>query len=356
MGYLRYHDYLQQIQDKQLKALITNNQAIRTLTERIAQAEITSYLVQKFDTVNEFTDTNNYSYTAVQNANQLVELNFPAYDPTATYALNTLTTNTVGLVSQCYICTTAIGTPESFNPAHWLLLGNLYDLFYLQYPYPLFNQKNYYNKGDNVFWKGKCYTCQIQTQVETHEEVLQHGSYSNQSFYNVFPDDIQNGLQYWGVGTAYSVVNLVPTVTYAAWSAGTYTIGQRVTFNGVIWRCIVTSTTVQPSLDIVNWQPETWVSGDNRSAQLVQKMCYIVIRHLCVRIAPRNIPNVYIDNYNQTIDWLKDAINGIVVADIPEIQNTGTLMTRYGGRVKNINGYVILILCALNILINGIRI
>ncbi len=335
MGYLRYYDYLQQIQDAPLKAIITNNQNVRLISERAAQAEIISYLTQKYDTSTEFRDTNIFAFSDIQKAYQLVELNFTLYSPASTYTLNALTT----YGTQCYICTTAITVAEAFTPAHWTLVGNQYDLCYLDYPYPLFNAKNVYAEGDVVFWNNKIYSCKIKTSIPDHNAILQKGTYSNVGFYNIFPDDKVDGLQYWGVGVPYSVTGLVPAKTYSNWSAGTFTNGQRTTYNGIIYECIVASTNSTPGTDITKWQPETWIFGDNRSAQLVQKMCYIVIRYCCVRIPGRNVPKMYEDNYQETIQWLKDAIDGQVVADVPEKQILNGTMTRYGGQIKNKNNY-----------------
>ena len=53
-------------------------------------------------------------------------------------------------------------------------------------------------------------------------------------------------------GTLSESSNSYLRLTAPAWSAGTYTLGQRVTYNGSIWECVVASTTATPAAGAVS--------------------------------------------------------------------------------------------------------
>lgn len=292
MAYLRLFDYYRAIQDAQLQQVITSNDSIRSMAEIEAQAEAVSYLTQKYDTDKEFTDTLVWNNSATYYAGNLVELNYSDYDSTHTYS----TGNLVVYSGSAYICTGA--TTSEFSPASWTLLGLKYDLLYVTYPQTEFNYKTYYNKGDKVFWKNKVYTCAIATTLMSQQDALQYRIITNIPIPNVFPDDPVNGLQYWGVGVAYSV------------TPGT----------------LPTDTT-------------KWTKGDNRSAQLVHKVIDVCLYNLHSRIAPKNIPQLRMDRYAAAIAWLDMAKAGEITADIPLKQPKTDGRIRYGGDVRRINSY-----------------
>ncbi len=53
-------------------------------------------------------------------------------------------------------------------------------------------------------------------------------------------------------GTHTETTNSYLRLTAPAWSAGTYTLGQRVTYSGSIWECVVSSTTATPAAGSVS--------------------------------------------------------------------------------------------------------
>ncbi|MDE3023634.1 MAG: hypothetical protein KGI54_17610 [Pseudomonadota bacterium] len=341
MGYLRLRDYVSVIQTPYFNQLIQFTDANRLAKENTALTEMKSYLAVKYDVSTEFADTTVFAYLIKYLANALVELNFPAYDATSAYALNSLVTYN----GQEYYNTTSIPSGgEAWNPAHWQLIGDQYDLYYLAYPYPLFEVKTFYNIGDKVYWNGKVYQCLSQSVEIGHFTKLQDQN-TNQSTPNVqnfFPGDgSYNSIQQWGTGTVYSVTGVYPNgPAPAAWSAGSYTIGQTVTYNSVIWQCIVATTTATPGADIINWQPITWTFGDNRNGQLVQYMCYMVIWYLSDTLAPRNKPQYWQDNYNTAINWLvMVSQDDKLQADIPLIQPAKGMRIRFGSQTKQTNNY-----------------
>lgn len=292
MGYLRSRDYDKQIQQDNLSQIISNDPGIRLLAEAAAEEECISYLVQKYDTDKEFNGVLLWSPTYAYDAGQLVELNYPAYSATSEYLPNDL----ISINGYCYICNNQ--TTGTFAPGDWIIIGILYDLFFAAYPYPLFDLSKIYNIGDNVFWKGNYYTCKIQTFPLGHDDLIQFGQYQNVPNLNIFPDDIKNGLQYWGSPTSY----------------------------------VVTAGTLPNT-------PLYWTNGDNRSQQLVMMAVDVTLYHVHSRIPPRNIPQLRQDRYTAAIDWLCKANTGTVTAKIPKIQPRQGRVIRYGGNIKNINTY-----------------
>ncbi len=267
---------------------------MRIFAENATQAEVISYLVQKYNTASEFEDTTTFNYATAYPVGALVDLNFIPYSATATYAVNALTT----INGLSYICTTSI-TGEAFNPAHWTLIGNQYDLYYVTSPYPEFQIAKPYCVNDKVFWNGKVYTCIQNSIILTHEDEIQFGQYANIPEINVFPDDKVNGALFWGIGTVYTV------------PAGTL-----------------------PS------DATKWTQGDNRSQQILMYMIDMVIYHIHRRIAQRAIPTFRVDAYNAAINWLEMAAQGTyITADIPKLQPVQGKRIRWGGNVKNINSY-----------------
>ena len=76
MGYLRLYDYTSNIQTPALNQLLQGIDAKRILKEAASQAQITSYLIQKYDTAAEFQNTVIFNSATTYQANTLIELNF----------------------------------------------------------------------------------------------------------------------------------------------------------------------------------------------------------------------------------------------------------------------------------------
>lgn len=336
MGYLRLYDYLANIQSAAFNQLLQNNDAKRITKEAAAKSQMISYIVQKFNCEDEFTDTTIFSETATYGAQSLVELNYADWTAQA-YTVGQKVTYSDG---NCYICiVNATSSNPPTNTSFWTLLGAKFDLYFIAFPYPEFQVTNFYRVGDVVFWKGKIYKCLIETSIPSHFSELQDVTYANIPLNNIFPDNFLNGKTYWGTGVDYSVNGLIPKgAAPAAWSAGAYLAGNRVTLNGVIWRALVNNS-IKPGLDIIHWQPETWTFGDNRNAQLVECMVWITIDKLAPLISPRTAPVFWDKKYSEMISWLQMCADGHVTLDAPLIQPAQGAKIRFGGNVKQQNGY-----------------
>lgn len=338
MPYLRLKDYLPFIQADQLTQVVRSDDSIRLQAEIVAQAEITEYLVQKYDLDGQFTDTLIYSPTKNYKAGQLVDLNFTPYSATSLYAVGDTALN-AGL---SYICKTAITVAEVFTVAKWTLLGSQYDLFYIPFPYPEFNYENNYIIGDKIYWKGKVYKCLVRSSAFGHEQQLQYSTYNNIPLNNSFPGT-SAGLQQWTTGIEYNFTNLSPIAApgdFTAWSSLTiYTTGQRISFNSIIWQALKNSTNITPDTDISAWQPVSWLSGDNRNPKIIECYIDITLYKLHKGIAPRNIPDLRVKAYDDAISNLDKYADGRITLAVTKLQPIHGNKIRYNGNIKNNNSY-----------------
>lgn len=225
---------------------------------RLAESEAKSYLVQKYDLTQEFTDTTIYNPTLTYSARNRVYLSAPVYDPVnGVYAVGSMSTyQTPGLPnSEVYICTTAVSAGTAWNPASWSLLGWTNQIWYALYPHPPFDPNAIYTPGDVIWYKNNIYTCIIGTQSLSHDARIQINQASLPEFFNILPDDTISGVKFWGQPTLYTV------------PAGS----------------LLTDT--------------IWVDDDNRGQQILTYVIYITLFHIHARISPQNIPSVWIERY-----------------------------------------------------------
>lgn len=294
MAYLRLYDYYQQIQSQQLNQITTNDPTVRLSAELKALEEVASYLSQKYEIAKELSDTLLWSPSIAYKAKQRIYLDASAYSASATYAINDLSLE----AGNIYICTTAVTSPEAFDSGKWTLIGLQNALYFVKLPNEEFNYQNIYAVGDIVFWKDKVYTAVKASTPYSHEEAIQYGYYGNLPYINVFPDDIKNGSKFWGTGVAYEVAaGTLPNVT------------------------------------------AKWTFGDNRSQKILECLIDITLYKLHHRVAPNNIPQIRIDNYDNAILWLKACAKGAVTSSVEVIQPKQGRRIRYGGPIKNVNSY-----------------
>lgn len=266
MGYILRSDYKKIIQTDNLSQILGNDYSLLTSIEQMTETEVKSYLVQKYNIVDELRTMNLFSYYATYTSRDRIYLDGPVYSSTSTYAVHTLCVYN-GIV---YISIIAITTPESFNANHWYTLGQQYQAFYVDYVigYSLYDYYTSYIVGDKVFYNGKNYTCTMANKGVTPS----------------------SSTQMWGTGTDDFVT-------------GETLIGG----SGRL------------------------MEGDTRNQQLVTYMTDIALYHLHSRIAPRNIPDLRVKRYDDSIAWLKQCAKGDdITADLPKIQPIQGMRNRYG--------------------------
>lgn len=292
MPFLIAKDFAKQIQSDNLSQVTGGDTSISLAAQLTAIEEMTSFLIQKYDLTNAFQPLSVWDPSLVYKATNRVYLDAPVYNAATAYVVGQFTV----FAGNFYICTA--NTTGVFALGSWTLIAPQYTIFFAAYPFPLFTYDTQYALGNKVYWNGAVYTCLIATQPLGQNTTLQYGSYQNLPLLNVAPDNVNNGLQYWGAPTPYTV----PALT------------------------AITDAT-------------KWTMGDNRSQQLVTYLVDITLYHVHSRIAPRNIPDLRIKRYDDACKWLKAVSRGEVTANLPVLQPKQGARIRFGGNIKNVNSY-----------------
>lgn len=188
---LRNKDYEKYIQTSNLLQVIEDNYQVLYDVEQAAQAEMTSYLVQRYVTSEVFTDTTVFDPTVVYYGKNLVYITADAFSAASTYAAAALVFQTGNVYSSI-----AGSSPGTFDASDWNLLGAQYAFFYVSLPHPEYSPTTAYVIGNQIWYANKTYTCV-------------------QSCINILPTESA----YWGTGMAYSVTAILPTDN-TKWSVG----------------------------------------------------------------------------------------------------------------------------------------
>ena len=293
MSYLITNDFKKVIQTDNLNQIIGSDNSLLQMAQLIALDEVKFHLTQRFDLTQEFRDTNIWTNATAYKAADRVYLNPVAFDATVAYTANTYVLQAGNVYKSI-----AGSVAHAFQLSEWTLVGIQYSLYNAVYPYPVFSFGKQYQVGDKVYWNGKVYTCLIATDSLSQQSYLQYRQIQALPLSNVQPDNINNGLQYWGAGVAYSV---------------------------------------PVSTDILNIA--FWAAGDSRDQLIMMWLIDISLYHLHSRIAPRNVPDLRSHRYNEAIRQLEAAAKGNGTIKAPLIIPSSGGRIRFGGNLKNINTY-----------------
>jgi phage gp36-like protein len=204
MSYLIRQDYKGLIQVDNLSQIVGSDFAVLSRAELAAQSEVVSYLIQKYDTAKEFTNTIAWTYGVVRKAKERIYLDANEYNANLTYPLNSLTL----YQNNVYLCTTAINTAEIFNLAHWLKLGLQYTLYFGTIPFEEWDFYKEYTSGSQVFFNNKVYTA-LQINVGSSPDL---------------------NPQQWGLGTAYTIPSNINPNNTTYWTIGDNRNAQMVNY------------------------------------------------------------------------------------------------------------------------------
>lgn len=185
-------DYLKQIQTDNLEQVIESNYQNLYDTEQAAQAEMISYLVQRYLTSEVFTDTSVFSNSIVYNAKNLVYLDASAFNALTIYLTGQLVLQAGNVYSSI-----AGSIAHAFNATEWNLLGTQHSYFYVLVPKPQWSIITAYAVGDQIWYANKTYVCAVANK-------------------GILPD---SSTAYWGTGTTYTVTGVLPTNT-SKWASG----------------------------------------------------------------------------------------------------------------------------------------
>lgn len=338
MSYLITRDYKGTIQTAELNAITQGDITNRYLAEAKAQEEIREQLIQKYDLSAEFQDTGKFSISAVYKASNRVYLDATAFSATAVY----LTNDIVLQAGNVYISKSG-SAAHAFNVAEWDLLGAQYDMFYVDYPYPLFNQNAFYRKNDVVWWNNYVYIAQKDSVVIDHDTALQAIDYENIPQGNILPDspNIKAAKEMWGVGIPYSFAGIQTKNTQkTAWSSIIlYSKGDYVSFSGQNYIATAASLDTEPGTDINKWIAVGWTFGDNRNQRIIEHYIALTTYKLSRTVAPNNVPEAWHNAWVDTKKCLKEYAEGSKTLELPLIQPKQGNPIRYGGVVKQQNNW-----------------
>jgi hypothetical protein len=188
---LRDLDYLRAIQQDNLLQVIEGNYQLLMDVEQASQDEMAGLLRQRYFMPSVFTDTKKFDITSVYNGNQLVEWSAPNYDITLTYITGSCVVQGTNIYKSI-----AGNTPGVFNPSQWLLVAVDKSLYYVKYPFAIYDPLTVYVPGNQVYFNNILYT---NTQTTT----------------GIVP----NNLAYWSQGLAYTITGIYPDDT-TKWTYG----------------------------------------------------------------------------------------------------------------------------------------
>lgn len=190
---LRDKDYTRQIQDSNLLEIIESNQSIKLDVEQSAQAEMISYLAQRYLTTSVFTNTSSYSNSVTYKGKNLVEYTETAHNVATTYAVG----NRVSYKEKIYQCAVISLGFLPTNTTYWTLICDDKALFYVKLPYAEYDNTATYAVGTQVWYNDSVYTNTVSTT-------------------GVLPTNTG----FWSAGVPYAVLaGTLPTDT-TKWTAG----------------------------------------------------------------------------------------------------------------------------------------
>lgn len=194
--FLRDKDYLGTITQADLDEILEGNNQYRIDKEQVAQAEIRSYTIQRYDMDSVFGDTVDWSPLVVYKAKNLIYMTAADYSASAAYSVNDLINFTDGYIWICVISTSAGQSPLT-HPTKWVKIALKDSLFYVKLPNNEYDYSVTYAKDDIVWFKNHRY--QAKTPLS-----------------NILPTDSN----YWTDLGAYTVAaGIYPTNT-TLWTAG----------------------------------------------------------------------------------------------------------------------------------------
>lgn len=86
-------------------------------------------------------------------------------------------------------------------------------------------------------------------------------------------------------------------------------------------------------------QTEFSATGTTRNIQLITYGVDLALYHLHSRIAPKNVPELRVNNYNTAILWLKMCAYGDLNVAIKKLNPKQGMRIRYSSVPKNTNNY-----------------
>lgn len=334
MGFIRKRDYFTRIREQDLDVILKQLDQITTHTpdqiriekELQAQKVVEAKIGHRYDIRKIFVDILTYSSSVQYNENDLIEYSETAYDATATYSLDDLVSysETIGDVTtdKIFKCTTAIGTPEPFDPTKWSFITDNFSLYTNRIPTSAtkpetdftYDANVYSGNHDSILGWNRANTMYLKregTKIVLYDSTADRSAGANsvgivefdpkaKQFPNYIPItrgvDIENS-----VTGDLSIIGFVPDLT--------------------TWQ-------IDPS--------NNWEKADTRHKLVIGLVLDLAIFDLHGLISARNIPDFVGQRRDDAMEMLKDIQKGNISPDLPIFNNIerGQGIT-FGSRRKN---------------------
>jgi len=292
MPYIIASDFERLIQSEQLSELTNDNTVLLGQKISWAEAQVKSYLKQRYDLTKEFRPLRIWNPLVEYLAGERVYLSASAFSEDVDYLTNDL----VDVDGIIYLFNDDIPAGV-FDADNCTLIGEAGTIFYGKLPAPEFSSITIYEKDGQVFYEDKVYPALHGSDIVTQQQMLNAQRIENVVKDNPLPGTTA-GQSMWGDGEEYFI------------EAGT----------------LPTDT-------------DYWVDGDNRDQVIMEAVISFVIYGLCSRIAPNNVPTVHKDNYTHAMATIKDIALGNIGTELPLLQPVRNTPISYGGEVKQINSW-----------------
>lgn len=268
--FLRDKDYNGQIREVNLGQVQVDTESRRTM-ELVAQAELTSYLSNRYECDVIFKPLLTFSVTDEYVWGDRIDLTASAYSASTVYTSGTRSVYQGSVYEKNATTSGYVAGTLPTNAAYFALLG-VEGVYYVTTPIA-YKGRTVYPENTQVKYNGNFY------ERNSHENTVSGIEPSNTTYWTLIENDT------------------IPVGTL-------------------------------PS------DATKWTLGDNRNQQVKTYLIDICLYHLHSNINPRNIPQLRIDRYNNAINWCKMVNRGEITADLPEILPTQGQVISYSSNKK----------------------
>lgn len=112
-----------------------------------------------------------------------------------------------------------------------------------------------------------------------------------------------------------------------------YNIGDYIYRSGVIYKALEAIIGIDPATEILEEDSRVALE-DPRNPLIVLRMVYITLYHAHKALPGSQIPQLRIDDYDISLQWLKDVATGLINPILPEAEVEGNTLVLYGSEER----------------------
>lgn len=325
MAYLQNTDYDQVIRSDEISILTGDDNTILRAVELSAQAEVESYLRQRYEVLQIFKQIQTFSIATSYKVDDLIKWSETAWVTGTTYAADAYVSYS-GYIYKSLQASNTGNTPDS-EPTWWAVQAE--------------NDKLWYVRQDTVGnYPTDTYSFTSNAYTDNHNEILGWDK-TTTLYFKKFSTDIVK--IYTSAANRTNDVDSVGVFDYDVDS---------IEFPKTVEVCKGDYEDMQLGgfIDITSFidDDQEWdvaasnyfTLGDNRNEQIKMYTIDIALYHLHSRINPRNIPDFRIARRDEAINWLKMIAKGTISADLPiHTNNERGQNINFGSKPKLKNDY-----------------